>query len=68
MAIYTNKSGINRKVGAAVIALTLNIYTFTYLGKEITSIIYIAKLVGILIRLEIAIRANMRKIAVFTDN
>ena len=68
MAFYTNKSGINRKVGAAVIALTLNIYTFTYLGKEITSIIYIAKLVGILIRLEIAIRANMRKIAVFTDN
>jgi hypothetical protein len=33
-----------------------------------TSIVYATKLVGILIGLKIAIRANMQKIAVFTDN
>jgi len=43
-------------------------HTFAYLGKETTSIVYAAELVGILIGLEIAIRANMRKIAVFTNN
>ena len=51
-----------------VVVLTLNIYISAYLGREITSIVYIAKLVRILIGLKIAIRANIRKIAVFTDN
>lgn len=47
---------------------TLNIHTSAYLGRETTSIVYAAELVGILMGLKIAIRANMRKIAVFTDN
>jgi hypothetical protein len=50
------------------VALTLNIYTSTYLGRETTSIVYIAELVRILIGLEIAMRANIWKIAVFTNN
>jgi ribonuclease HI len=68
LAIYTDGSGINRKVGAAAVAPTLNMYTSAYLGRETTSTVYAAKLVGILMGLEIAMRANMRKIAVFTDN
>jgi acyl-[acyl carrier protein]--UDP-N-acetylglucosamine O-acyltransferase len=43
----------------AAIALTLNIYTFAYLGRETTNIVYTAELVGILIGLKIAIRANI---------
>ena len=52
----------------AAVVLTLNMYTSAYLGRETTSIVYAAELVGILMGLEIAMRANMRKIAVFTDN
>lgn len=68
MAIYINRNRINRKVEILIIVLILNIYIFIYLDKEVTSIVYIAELVEILIGLKIAIRANIWKIIVFTNN
>jgi hypothetical protein len=68
IAIYTNGSGINRKVGAAAVAPAIDKHTSAYMGKETTSTVYAAKLVGILIALEIAIVANWPRAVIFTDN
>jgi hypothetical protein len=59
LAIYIDGSGINGKIGAAAVAPILNIYTSAYLGRETTSIVYATELVGILMGLEITMKANI---------
>jgi ribonuclease HI len=68
LAIYTDKNRINKKVGAAAVAPTTSIYTSAYLGKETTSTVYTAELVGILIGLSIAIYTKHPRAIIFTDN
>lgn len=68
LAIYTDRSGINGKVGAAAVALTLNVHAQAYLGRETTATVYAAELVGMLMGIEIATKSNRGRASIFTDN
>lgn len=58
LAIYTDGSGINEKVGASVMAPALNIYAQAYLGKETTTTVHAAELISMLMGVKIAIKSN----------
>lgn len=68
LAIYSDGSGINGKVGAAAIASTLSTHAQAYLGEESTTTVYAAELIGALLAINIAIRARKPVVAIFTDN
>ena len=68
LPIYTDGSGINGKVGAAAVALQLDVVKQTFMGEENTSTVYAAELQGILMALEIAIGQLSTRVVIFTDN
>ena len=68
LAIYTDGSGINGKIGAAAVALTLNTHTQAFLGTETASNVYAAELPGILMGLDIATKSDRLHAGIFTDN
>ena len=68
LAIYTDGSGINGKIGAAAVALTLNTHAQAFLGTETASNVYAAELQGILMGLDIATKSDRLHAVIFTDN
>jgi len=68
LLIYTDGSGINGKVGIAAAASAFNTQISASLGKETTSTVYAAELLGILMGLDIAIHGKFLKSVICTDN
>jgi ribonuclease HI len=68
LTIYTDGSGIHGKVGAAAVAPALRTQELAYLGKETTTTVYAAELLGILMGFGIILTSNPCKAAMFTDN
>lgn len=68
LAIYTDGSGINGKVGAAAVAPTLGTHRSAYLGLETAATVYAAELLGIPMALEIVKGTSQLRVDVFTDN
>jgi len=68
LAIYSDGSGINGKIGAAAVAPSLSVHDQAYLGKVTTASVYVAELTGILMAVGIAMRASRPRAIVFTDN
>jgi hypothetical protein len=68
LAMYTDGSGINEKVGAAAVAPTLGIRESAFMGKQNSTTVYAAELFGILMALTIITRSSPQTAAIFTDN
>ena len=75
LAIYTDGSGINGKVGAVAVVPELNKTSLAYMGRESTSMVYTAELQGILMALQMTYtkiiqnpELRHRRVAIFTDN
>jgi ribonuclease HI len=68
LAVYTDGSGINNKIGAAAVAPRMNIIKQAYMGSEKTSTVYAGELEGIRMALEIATTSNRERVVVFSDS
>jgi ribonuclease HI len=68
LAIYTDGSSINGKVGAAAVAPQLEVVKTAYMGKATDSTVYVAELEEIRMAMDIAAEQHHSRIAIFTDN
>lgn len=68
VAVYTDGSGINGKVGAAAVCPQYLDTQATYMGKQSETTVYAAELQGIFLVLIIIIRHRICRAVVFTDN
>jgi ribonuclease HI len=67
-AVYTDRSGINSRVGAAAVCPQYNETRSVYMGKQSKATVYAAKLQGILLGLIIILRCQIQHTIIFTDN
>ncbi|EDN04466.1 predicted protein [Histoplasma mississippiense (nom. inval.)] len=68
LAVYTDGSGIHGKVGAAALAPSIHTQELAYLGKETSTTVYAAELLGIHMGLNLILASDRRRAAIFTDN
>ncbi|CBF76131.1 ribonuclease H family protein [Aspergillus nidulans FGSC A4] len=68
IALYTDGSGINGRVGAAAICPKYLISRSSYMGQQSESTVYVAELQGILLALVIILQRQMQHAVIFTDN
>jgi ribonuclease HI len=68
VAVYTDGSGINGKVGAAAVCPQYLDARATYMGEQSETTVYAAELQGIFLALVIIIRHRICRAVVFTDN
>jgi hypothetical protein len=68
IALYTDGSGINGRVGAAAICPKYQISRSSYMGQQSESTVYVAELQGILLALVIILQRQMQHAVIFTDN
>lgn len=78
VAIYTDGSGINGHIGAATVSLRYKDEYLVYLGREQDGIVFVAKLKGLSLALEIVAEkvptarnnrvSHVLYVHIFTDN
>ncbi|EDN02399.1 predicted protein [Histoplasma mississippiense (nom. inval.)] len=68
LAVYTDGSDIHGKVGAAALAPSIHTQELAYLGKETSTTVYAAELLGIHMGLNLILASGRRRAAIFTDN
>lgn len=69
LCIYTDGSGLDGQVGAAMVVPCLNIKRGKYMGPETAATVYTAELTGLVLAMEEIRRFNEpQRITIFTDN
>lgn len=68
LAIYTDGSKINNRLGAAAIAHSKGTYSQAYLGAKSSPTINAAELMGIWMAIDIAIRTKATEAVIFSDS
>ena len=64
-AIYTDRSGINRRIGVVAVCPNVGSCELAYPSKETSNIVYAAELQGTPLALDVANRLGLEKPAIF---